>query len=385
MVQTRSQVSKPIIPLDAEESPQVTTLTLRDTSEIDNNELVVRKSKKRTRKPKIIFSKTQDLTELTMNTFVWNNPTDGDRMKDAESRKKRRKVYNQRKQAEYRENRLQREENEKNWRNPNCKVIKDDDAESLADEDSSSIGPELKLDENGDFIINEKSLVQRKVDIGPRITELTNVGEEITYITSASFAKKKRVNRVWTTTETLRFYKALRSIGQDFGLISQMFPNRNRAEIKSKFKREEKKRPSFVRLALSSYAVLPVDLEMLSSKREKKVKENLKEIRKLKSLDDLYTVQKTQRREKMKVITSYSGLEKAKQSKKEEVEEDFTIEDFTNFNGPIPSVEMQTELVEELSSEGESSGFDDEDEEQLRKLMTNNDQDNSDNESDFGL
>lgn len=41
-------------------------------------------------------------------------------------------------------------------------------------------------------------------------------------------------------SETLNFYKALNTVGSDFELMKSIFPNRSRANLKSKFKKEEK-------------------------------------------------------------------------------------------------------------------------------------------------
>ena len=41
-------------------------------------------------------------------------------------------------------------------------------------------------------------------------------------------------------SDTQKFFKALSAVGTDFGTINAMFPSRTRAEIKRKFKREER-------------------------------------------------------------------------------------------------------------------------------------------------
>lgn len=50
--------------------------------------------------------------------------------------------------------------------------------------------------------------------------------------------------------DTLRFYQALRMCGTDFALISNVFPNRSRDDIKRKFKTEDKANRTLVDSAL---------------------------------------------------------------------------------------------------------------------------------------
>ncbi len=50
--------------------------------------------------------------------------------------------------------------------------------------------------------------------------------------------------------DTLRFYQALRMCGTDFTLIARVFPNRDRDDIKRKFKTEDKANRTLVDSAL---------------------------------------------------------------------------------------------------------------------------------------
>lgn len=51
---------------------------------------------------------------------------------------------------------------------------------------------------------------------------------------------KKFKRSTWTQSDTLKFYRALSSIGTDFALMNELFPKRTRRELKLKFKKEEK-------------------------------------------------------------------------------------------------------------------------------------------------
>jgi len=60
--------------------------------------------------------------------------------------------------------------------------------------------------------------------------------------TSNSFKSYNHTDK-WTEPETKKFYRALELFGTDFSLIAQLFPNRNRMQIKNKFLKEEKTYP----------------------------------------------------------------------------------------------------------------------------------------------
>jgi transcription factor TFIIIB component B'' len=56
--------------------------------------------------------------------------------------------------------------------------------------------------------------------------------------------------------DTLRFYQALRMCGTDFTLISRVFPNRDRDDIKRKFKTEDKANRTLVDSALRKNKIM---------------------------------------------------------------------------------------------------------------------------------
>jgi len=75
------------------------------------------------------------------------------------------------------------------------------------------------------------------------------VDDENSHLTSATYAKKRIVNR-WKEDETDFFYEALEMCGTDFSMIASLFPHRTRAQIKGKYKIEEKSNPSKINTAL---------------------------------------------------------------------------------------------------------------------------------------
>lgn len=69
-----------------------------------------------------------------------------------------------------------------------------------------------------------------------------------------SYKCKNKSIKQWTKSDTLKFYKCLMNLGTDFSMIKQYFPNRTRAQIKRKYKLEEKKNPELINSALSNTA-----------------------------------------------------------------------------------------------------------------------------------
>lgn len=67
-----------------------------------------------------------------------------------------------------------------------------------------------------------------------------------------SYKSKQKSTKQWTKGETLKFYKCLMNLGTDFSMIEQYFPDRTRAQIKRKYKTEEKKNPQLINSALSN-------------------------------------------------------------------------------------------------------------------------------------
>ena len=142
------------------------------------------------------------------------------------------------------------------------------DASSGADQDEDkareNLAPQIMINENGEIVINEQSLiVQKKVDNSELTKNKILVEDEHTF---HAYRKRKEAKK-WTREETLRFYKALSQIGTDFGLMQSIFPNFTRNDIKLKFKREEKVNSDLVDLALKSR--LPMNIDIFNQEEEK--------------------------------------------------------------------------------------------------------------------
>lgn len=165
------------------------------------------------------------------------------------------------------------------------------------DDQDEAIAPQVTVNADGEIIIDEKSLlIENKSTVkGRQKMERTHLvdGDK-----STGYGIYKRVKRTkdWTKNETLRFYKALNTIGTDFTLMVKLFPNRTRRELKMKFKKEER-----INHTLIDKAVLePVQFDMrdLEADLEKELlKEKELELRK-KEVSEAKCVNKQQRLKK---------------------------------------------------------------------------------------
>ncbi|KAL7839637.1 hypothetical protein SRHO_G00262950 [Serrasalmus rhombeus] len=108
-------------------------------------------------------------------------------------------------------------------------------------EDQDLLVPKVRVAEDGSIILDEESLTVRvQRNSNTKVVEgsmaLFEQGSTTTY---ASFRNLHYV-RSWSVRETDMFYLAISMVGTDFSLIGQLLPHRSRAEIKNKFKKEEK-------------------------------------------------------------------------------------------------------------------------------------------------
>uniref|UniRef100_A0A0N5CCC5 Myb_DNA-bind_7 domain-containing protein n=1 Tax=Strongyloides papillosus TaxID=174720 RepID=A0A0N5CCC5_STREA len=127
----------------------------------------------------------------------------------------------------------------------------------LVKKDEDNLGPRVKVDEYGNLVIDEESLVvkqQAESNIWETVDESTLPRK----ITSLSFRKNKVIRRsyAWTPEETDLFYEILQATGPDFTLMHQFFPTKARAELKAKYNREEKVNGMKLTHALDSPAMM---------------------------------------------------------------------------------------------------------------------------------
>lgn len=149
-----------------------------------------------------------------------------------------------------------------------------------SDEENDVPVPQIKIGPTGEIILDEKSLVIERKDIKKQREEIAN-----SQVVNGDFDvgygiyKRQKRSKFWTTDETLRFYKALNTLGTDFTLMCELFPERTRRELKMKFNKEEKINRSLIDKALMQpcgfdFYVLKQEVEL--EKREKAELEKLK-------------------------------------------------------------------------------------------------------------
>ncbi|XP_055595438.1 transcription factor TFIIIB component B'' homolog [Uranotaenia lowii] len=112
--------------------------------------------------------------------------------------------------------------------------------------------PQLKLGPNGEMILDEASLVvenEREKEIRDALARTEVVYQDEFSGNSGYYSRYKRT-KDWPPEETIRFYRCLHTIGTDFSMMNQLFPNRTRRDLKLKFKKEERLNMRLVNKAL---------------------------------------------------------------------------------------------------------------------------------------
>jgi transcription factor TFIIIB component B'' len=130
---------------------------------------------------------------------------------------------------------------------------------------TTSVGPRMRL-VDGQIVIDESSLNLDRHKLAAAnagVMEIVEENEFTRIITSGTFMKREK-NIFWDVEAEEKFYIGLRMFGTDFEMISKMFPDRNRRQIKLKFNKEERLYPSKINSALLGERV-PIDFEEYKS------------------------------------------------------------------------------------------------------------------------
>ena len=229
-------------------------------------------------------NKTPDRSKLTMYDLIYYNPVTNPMKKSKESGAAPRKVI------EYQPDECQEEENE--------------------DDPSSAMPvPQVKVGPNGQLIIDEQSLVIEQTDAKKSREVLGKEAIVDDENNGSGFYKKRQKSKDWPKWETLKFYKALNTVGTDFLLMQSLFPNRTRQEIKVKFKKEEKVNRNLVEKALAYHQEFDTDmLEKSLATFEDSAKEhlNLFEKRKQQRSKDKKSM-KFHKRRRIRIVASSIG------------------------------------------------------------------------------
>ncbi|XP_037121198.1 transcription factor TFIIIB component B'' homolog isoform X2 [Syngnathus acus] len=189
------------------------------------------------------------------------------------------------------------------------------------EEDDATMMPRVKVAEDGTLILDEESLtVEVKRTKGPNPAEGRDPIFERGSTTTYSSFRPSAYCKPWTSEETDMFFLAISMVGTDFSMIGQLFHNRTRAEIRNKFKKEERQNSWRIDKAFRERRKL--DIEYFTKLLEKilEVQANRK---KLKSL-----VRKNSQRSS-KVAKSKEFLDDLLDSEEEEDEEE-EIDDISN-------------------------------------------------------
>ncbi|CAO1395392.1 unnamed protein product [Diamesa serratosioi] len=126
---------------------------------------------------------------------------------------------------------------------------------------SNFLVPQLKLGPNGEMILDETSLVVENEQQKQNRILLANanvVYDDELSGTYGYYTRQKRT-REWPADETVKFYRCLHTIGTDFSLMLNLFPNRTRRDLKLKFKKEEKSNGALINKALLHPNMFDID------------------------------------------------------------------------------------------------------------------------------
>lgn len=182
--------------------------------------------------------------------------------------------------------------------------------------------PQLKIDANGDMVLDETSLVVENEQQKQNRILLASANVVYDDDLSGNYGYYKRQQRTkeWPHEETVKFYRCLNTVGTDFSLMLNLFPNRSRRDLKLKFKKEERNNPQLIDKALLKHNRFDLDelqreLDEEEEERKKEAEKNskseVKELVKRKILKKQEAKLKAEQRGKSNVEKSLSGGELA--------------------------------------------------------------------------
>ncbi|KAJ3188170.1 Transcription factor TFIIIB component B [Gaertneriomyces sp. JEL0708] len=136
-----------------------------------------------------------------------------------------------------------------------------------------SAAPRLMM-VNGELIVDQTSLMLQHEQVNEEEYEQVEEGPR-RYITSSSFSKRKRMKRVkWDADKTELFYKGIMYWGTNFSMITLLFDDMDRKQIKAKYNSEERLHPMKLTEALRRRLSAPPDVisEVKERQQEKLLK-----------------------------------------------------------------------------------------------------------------
>lgn len=160
---------------------------------------------------------------------------------------------------------------------PENEIVDDPLEESQEENEDLMPAPQIKIGANGEIVVDEQSLVIENESTKAN-REALQKSEVIDgdFDAGVGYMKKARTRKLWSRSETLRFYRALNTIGTDFMLMCQLFPGRKRSELKLKFKKEEKINKNLIDKAMLQPKQFDMDQLVKDLEREEKEAEDKK-------------------------------------------------------------------------------------------------------------
>ncbi|XP_063277862.1 transcription factor TFIIIB component B'' homolog isoform X2 [Prinia subflava] len=206
-------------------------LKARKLREMLKEELKKERMKLKHRPPIIEGRSPPDRSKMTMRDLIYylpeNNPMKSSLVE--EKRTEKSSALSQMKEQEEKGTPDQEEEEEEEEEN------------GEESQDGPLLVPRVKVAEDGSIILDEESLTVEVLRTkGPCVVEENDPIFERGSTTTYSSFRKSFYTKPWSNKETDMFFLAISMVGTDFSLIGRLFPHRARAEIKNKFKREEK-------------------------------------------------------------------------------------------------------------------------------------------------
>ncbi|KAG0712882.1 Transcription factor TFIIIB component B'' [Chionoecetes opilio] len=129
---------------------------------------------------------------------------------------------------------------------------------SATNEDGEKVkdifAPRVKIGPNGEIIVDEQSIkiqttaAKNRDEVLSKAVVVEEIGDSSYY---GKWSKRRKRSYEWTVKETALFYKALSTVGTDFSLMEILIKWRTRAELKTKFKKEERNNRDTVDRALN--------------------------------------------------------------------------------------------------------------------------------------
>ncbi|NXY66040.1 BDP1 factor, partial [Callaeas wilsoni] len=206
-------------------------LKARKLREMLKEELKKERMKLKHRPPVIEGRSPPDRSKMTMRDLIYylpeNNPMKSSLVE--EKRTDKTSALSQMKEQEEKNTPDHEEEEEEEEEN------------GEESQDGPLLVPRVKVAEDGSIILDEESLTVEVLRTkGPCVVEENDPIFERGSTTTYSSFRKSFYTKPWSNKETDMFFLAISMVGTDFSLIGRLFPHRARAEIKNKFKREEK-------------------------------------------------------------------------------------------------------------------------------------------------